>query len=48
MAFSNPYKYIKLNLTNEEQDNWDDSIDKSDNKFKKEEHNLCWYYLFNQ
>jgi hypothetical protein len=43
MAFGNPYKYVYLDPTPNEQDQWDESINKADNRFNKEEHNICLY-----
>jgi hypothetical protein len=41
MAFGDPYKYIQLNPNIEEQERWDDSLNKSDDRFNNEEHNIC-------
>jgi hypothetical protein len=40
MAFGNPYKYVYLDPDNKEQDDWDSSIHKADERFRGEEHNL--------
>ena len=39
-AFGKPTKYFKLELTKQEKSNYDKAIEKADNKFNKEEHNL--------
>ena len=39
-AFGKPTKYIKLNLTEQERYNWDRAIEKGDNKYNMEEHNI--------
>ena len=41
MAFGNPYKYVELNPDNQEQENWDESVFKSNDRFQNEEHNIC-------
>ena len=41
MAFGSPYKYVYLEPTPIEQDKWDEAIKTSDNRFNKEEHNIC-------
>ena len=40
-SFGKPTKYIKLNLSMQEKFNWDRAIEKGDNKYNMEEHNLC-------
>ena len=39
-AFGKPTKYIKLKLSEQEKYNWDRSIEKGDNKYNMEEHNI--------
>ena len=39
-AFGKPTKYIKLKLSEQEKYNWDRAIEKGDNKYKSEEHNI--------
>ena len=39
-AFGRPTKYVKLELTEQEKYNWDRAIEKGDNKFNMEEHNI--------
>ena len=39
-AFGRPTKYIKLKLSEQEKYNWDRAIEKGDNKYKSEEHNI--------
>ena len=39
-AFGKPTKYIQLKLSEQEQYNWDRAIEKGDNKFNMEEHNI--------
>jgi hypothetical protein len=41
MAFGNPYKYIPLNPNAKEQELWDNSVFKSNDRFMNEEHNIC-------
>jgi hypothetical protein len=45
MAFGSPYKYVYLDPSTNEQDQWDDAIRKADDRFNKEEHNICLYIL---
>ncbi len=39
-AFGKPTKYVKLDLTEQEKYNWDRAIEKGDNKYNMEEHNI--------
>jgi len=39
-AFGKPTKYVKLKLTEQERYNWDRAIEKGDNKYNMEEHNI--------
>ena len=39
-AFGKPTKYIKLELTEQEKYNWDRAIEKGDNKYNMQEHNI--------
>ena len=39
-AFGKPTKYFKLNLSDQEKYNWDRAIEKGDNKYNMEEHNI--------
>ena len=39
-AFGKPTKYIKMKLTQQEKYNWDRAIEKGDNKYNMEEHNI--------
>ena len=39
-AFGKPTKYIKMKLTEQEKYNWDRAIEKGDNKYNMEEHNI--------
>ena len=39
-AFGKPTKYVKLELTEQEKYNWDRAIEKGDNKYNMEEHNI--------
>ena len=39
-AFGKPTKYAKLELTEQEKYNWDRAIEKGDNKYNMEEHNI--------
>ena len=39
-AFGKPTKYIQLKLTEQEKYNWDRAIEKGDNKYNMEEHNI--------
>ena len=39
-AFGKPTKYIKLKLSEQEKYNWDKAIEKGDNKYKMEKHNI--------
>ena len=41
MAFGKPCKYIMLNPTEEERAEWDKAIEKGDDQYNTEEHNLC-------
>ncbi len=43
MAFGRPYKYVELNPDLREQEDWDDAVMKSNERFQNEEHNLCLY-----
>lgn len=43
MAFGSPYKYVYLEPTFKEVDNWDEALLKSDDRFNNEEHNLFLY-----
>lgn len=45
MAFNNPYKYVPLNPSLKEQENWDQAIKKCDDRFCNEEHNICLYII---
>ena len=40
MSFGNPYKYVLLNPSPEERKNWNRAIEKGDQRFNNEEHNL--------
>ena len=40
-AFGKPTKYIKLKPSEKEKYEWDRAVEKGDNKFNMEEHNLC-------
>ena len=39
-AFGKPTKYVQLKLTEQEKYNWDRAIEKGDNKYNMEEHNI--------
>ena len=39
-AFGKPTKYIKMKLTEQEKYSWDRAIEKGDNKYNMEEHNI--------
>ena len=39
-AFGKPTKYIKMKLSEQEKSNWDRAIEKGDNKYNMEEHNI--------
>ena len=41
MAFGEPHKYVFLNSDLKNEEVWDDCIDKADDKYRTEEHNLC-------
>ena len=41
-AFGNPTKYYELDLNEQEKYEFDRAIEKSDNKFRMQEHNLCF------
>ena len=41
MAFGSPCKYVLLSPTHTERDNWDRCVDKGDERFNNEPHNLC-------
>lgn len=40
LAFGETHKYVQLDLTEAEKQEWDKGIQKSDNKYSKEAHNL--------
>lgn len=41
MAFGNPHKYVLLNPNENEKADWDKAVEKGDERFNTEEHNLC-------
>jgi len=40
MAFGEPHKYVELDPTIKEADNWDQALGNTDNRFFNEEHNI--------
>jgi len=42
MAFGLPYKYVYLDPNENEKKMWDYELRKADDKFRGEEHNICW------
>ncbi len=42
MAFGSPYKYVYLNPSESDRLVWDTDLKRADDKFKGEEHNICW------
>jgi len=40
MAFGEPYKYVYLDPSASELDNWDESISRANQRFNNEEHNI--------
>ena len=40
MAFGEPHKYVELEPTVNEAENWDQYLGKTDNRFFNEEHNI--------
>lgn len=40
MAFGEPYKYVEIEPTFKEGENWDDNLQICDNRFFNEEHNI--------
>ena len=42
MAFGNPTKYVQLTPNDREINEWDNAIDKGDERFSMENHNLCF------
>ena len=42
-AFGRTRKYISLDIPDEKADEYDNSIKDSDDIYKEEMHNLCWY-----
>jgi hypothetical protein len=46
MAFGNPYKYVELNPDISEQQEWDDCVAKSNERFTNEEHNIFWLEIY--
>ena len=42
MAFGKPHKYVYLDPNENEKKCWDMELYRSNEKFRKEEHNICW------